>query len=74
MTHTTRTTRFTLMPDTAARSALSATARVALPNRVRWSINPTATRATMMTTMVVISRGVTAHGPNSHRSCTWKSR
>ena len=61
---TTEMTRSTLMPEAAASAGLSATARVALPSRVRWSgerrrrpARPARTRTTKM------SLGVTRIGP-----------
>ncbi len=53
-THTTRMMRSTSMPDDAARSGLSATARTALPRRVDWRSTLTAISTMMAMTMVAM--------------------
>ena len=58
-------TRLTSMPDDSARSRLSATARMALPIRVRCRNNATATSTTIEMTMPIRSRGTIDTGPIS---------
>jgi hypothetical protein len=58
-----RITRSTSMPEDAARSRLSATARMALPIFVRCSISATRTRTTMEITMEASARGVRENRP-----------
>ena len=50
----------TSMPDDAARSRLSATARIALPIRVNWSAMATATSTTTATIMMTPSFGASS--------------
>jgi hypothetical protein len=60
---TTRITRLTSMPEEAARSRLSATARMALPILVRWSISATATRTMIEMTIEASERLVMVKMP-----------
>jgi hypothetical protein len=57
------------MPDEAARSRLSATARVALPKRVRWRARATASSTTTEMMIDTTSRGAMEMGP--HSSARW---
>jgi hypothetical protein len=59
-----RMTRSTSMPLAAARLALSDTALVALPMRVRSRKNPTARSMTMLTAMLAMSTQESATAPN----------
>jgi len=63
MTQMMRMTRCTSMPEDSARSRLSATARIALPMRVRCSIVATPTRARVARSITARSRGVIRSGP-----------
>ena len=53
-------TRLTLMPEDAARSRLSATARIALPIVVRCSMSATNTRTTRAMTIEMMAAGTSA--------------
>ena len=68
---TNKMTRSTLMPDDAARSRLSATARMALPIRVFCSISATSSSTTRLMMMHHRLTGVIAKAPEPICVCTW---
>src|SRR5699024_804379 len=73
---TTRITRSTSMPEADARSRLSATARVALPIRVRKSMNAVPNRTRIDSPIMNRSRGANEIGPHDRAFCTvyWSYR